>query len=119
MRLARRPLLALVALLVSFAAAAAQAGHPVRTYRNQVGTAVLLVRAGDEEIELRHLGTHRTLSIPAFPTRHGLSGHAPSGEVVSLGDVQGQPYLRFGATLVPLAPIGPAQYAAAQAGQRR
>ena len=120
MRFTRHLLLALAALLASLSlAVAAQADGNGRTYRTDAGDAALLVRVGDEQIDLHHLGTNRTLSVPAFPTLGGLSGLTASGEVVSLRPVRGKPHLRVGTTLLPLTPITPAEYAEAAARAQR
>jgi hypothetical protein len=118
MRNVQRLLLALVAMLVSFAAAA-QESPRARTYRAQAGDATLLVRAGDEQIDLLRPDTNQSVSVHAFPTPGGMSGLAPGGEVVSLGNVLGKPHLLVGGTLLPLTAITAAEYAAAKAGATR
>jgi hypothetical protein len=118
MRTVQRLFLALAAMLVSLAASA-QESPRARTYRAQAGDATLLVRAGDEQIDLLHLGTNQSMSIAAFPTPGGMSGVASSGEIVSLGNMLGKPHLLVGATLLPLTPITAAEYDEVKArGQR-
>ena len=118
MRLAQRLVLALVALLVPLVGWA-QSGSVGATYRAQAGDAVLLVRVGDEQIELHNIGNDKRLSVPAFPTPGGLSGMTATGELVSVGNVLGKPVLLVGQTLLPLARITPADYAAAEAQASR
>jgi hypothetical protein len=118
MHTARRLFLGLVFLLAPLLGWA-QAKGTMGTYRAQVGDATLLVRAGDEQIDLHHLGTNQSLSVVAFATPGGMSGVLSTGEVVSLGNVLGKPHLLVGTTLLPLTPITAADYAAAEARAKR
>jgi hypothetical protein len=118
MRLAQRLLLALAAMLLPLFGWA-QSAAVGATYSTQVGNGVLLVRMGDEQIDLHHLGTDQRLSVHAFPTPGGLSGVLATGEVVSMGNVLGKPVLLLGATLLPLTRISAADYAAAESRSQR